>query len=78
MASAVVSRKECIFIELFKILLSKNESIDRSVRYFDSLIGILLNSSIKIHSFLETTAETYFVDLKRKVEIIRGRFPKST
>lgn len=58
-----------------EVFLLKDESLDRSIRYFDSLIGILLNSSIKIHSYLETTAERYFAELKEKVNALRSSFP---
>lgn len=58
-----------------EVFLIKDESFDRSIRYFDSLLSIMLNSSIKIHSYLETTAESYFVELKEKVKSLRSRFP---
>ena len=60
-----------------EVFLFKDESLDNSIRYFDSLLGIMLNSSIKIHSYLETTAEKYFVELKENVTALRLRFPNA-
>jgi len=61
----------------YEVFLEKDESLDNWLRYIDGLIGILIDSSLQIHSFLETTAEGHLNELKVRHDELRKRYPKS-
>jgi len=61
----------------YEIILDENESLDNWLPYIDTLLGILIDSSVRIHAFLETTAESYFSALKERFDELRKRYPEN-
>jgi len=59
----------------FEIILEDVELSDNWLTYFDTLLGILIGSSIEIHAFLETKTDKYFSELQEKFNELRKRYP---
>lgn len=58
----------------YQVTLFKEEKSEDLVRHLDSLLGILIDSTRRIHSFLETEAECHYGKHQEAVDAIRKEY----